>query len=121
MTRSTFIAAALSFVALAAGAANAQSPISDREEARIHVSAKHVDFNNTRETRGFYAKLNAAAHEVCTSEVSDPMTAMADAACEHDAVADAVKEIGAPQLSALHSNPDQAPTYAARSTSSRHN
>ena len=121
MTRSIFIAAALSFVALAAGAANAQSPISDREEARIHVSAKHVDFNNVSQTRGFYAKLNAAAHEVCTSEVSDPMTVMADAACERDAVTNAVKEVGAPQLSALLGHPDHATSYADRSVGSRHN
>lgn len=117
MTRSIFIAAALSFVALAAGAANAQ----DRQDAQIHVSAKHVDFNNARETRGFYAKLNAAAHQVCTSEVSDPMTSMADAACERDAVSDAVKQVGASQLSALHGNPDRATAYAERSAPTRRN
>jgi len=117
MTRSIFIAAALSFAALAAGAANAQ----ERQPAQVHVSAKHVDFNNDRETRGFYAKLNAAAQRVCTSEVSDPMTTMADAACERDAVADAVKQIDAPQLSALHGNPDRATAYAERNTGSRRN
>ena len=117
MTRSIFIAAALSFAALAAGAANAQ----ERQPAQVRVSAKHVDFNNDRETRGFYAKLNAAAQRVCTSEVSDPMTTMADAACERDAVADAVKQIDAPQLSALHGNPDRATAYAERNTGSRRN
>jgi UrcA family protein len=109
MTRSIFIAAALSVAALAAGAANAQ----DRQAAQISVSAKHVDFNSARETRGFYAKLNAAAHQVCTSEVSDPMTSMADAACEREAVTDAVRQIDAPQLSALDSRSDRAPAYAA--------
>jgi UrcA family protein len=117
MTRSILIAAALSFVALAAGAANAQ----DRQAAQISVSAKHVDFNSARETRGFYAKLNAAAHQVCTSEVSDPMTSMADAACERDAVTDAVKQVGASQLSALDNRSDRAPAYAERSLNSRHN
>ncbi len=117
MTRSIFIATALSFAALAAGAANAQ----DRQPAQVHVSAKHVDFNNARETRGFYAKLNAAAQRVCTSEVSDPMTTMADAACEREAVSDAVKQIDAPQLSAFHGNSDHAMAYAERNTGSRRN
>jgi hypothetical protein len=46
---------------------------------------------------------------------------MADAACEHDAVTDAVKRIDAPQLSALHGNPDHAPAYAERSAAIRRN
>ncbi|MGN6209359.1 UrcA family protein [Asticcacaulis sp.] len=117
MSRSIFIAAALSFAALSAGAANAQ----ERQAAQVHVSARHVDFNNARETRGFYAKLNAAAQQVCTSEVSDPMTTMADAACEREAVSDAVRQIDAPQLSALHGHSDHAPAYAERSVSTRRN
>jgi UrcA family protein len=117
MTRSIFIAAALSFAALAAGAANAQ----ERQPAQVHVSAKHVDFSNARETRGFYARLNAAAHRVCTSEVSDPMTAMADAACEREAVTDAVRQIDAPQLSALNDRSDRAPAYAEHSAGPRRN
>ncbi len=117
MTRSIFIAAALSFAALAAGAANAQ----DRQPEQIYVSAKHVDFNNDRETRTFYARLNAAAQRVCTSEVSDPMTTIADAACERDAVSDAVRQIDAPQLSALDGNPDRATTFAEHNTGSRRN
>ncbi len=121
MSRSIFIAAlsfgALSFAALAAGAANAQ----ERQAAQVQVSTKHVDFNNARETRGFYAKLNAAAQQVCTSEVSDPMTNMADAACEREAVSDAVRQIDAPQLSALHGHSDHAPAYAERNTGSRRN
>jgi len=117
MTRSIFIAAALSFVALAAGAANAQ----ERQPAEISVSAKHVDFSKVRETRNFYARLKVAAKTVCTSEVSDPMTQMEDEACERDAVSDAVKQIDAPQLSALHGNPDRATAYAERNTGSRRN
>ena len=117
MTRSLFITAALSFVALTAGAANAQ----DRQPAQVHVSAGNVDFNNARETRVFYAKLTAAAQRVCASEVSDPMTSMADAACERDAVSDAVKQVGAPQLSAINARPDLAPAYAARDAATRHN
>ena len=121
MSRSIFIAAlsfgALSFAALAAGAANAQ----ERQPAQVQFSTKHVDFNNAREARGFYAKLNAAAQQVCTSEVSDPMTSMADAACEREAVSDAVRQIDAPQLSALHGHSDHAPAYAERNTGSRRN
>jgi len=121
MTRSIFIAAALSFAVLAAGAANAQAGTQERQPAQVSVSAKHVDFNNAREARGFYARLSAAAHQVCTSEVSDPMTAMADAACEREAVSDAVKQVDAPQLSALHNSPDHAAAYAGRSDSTRRN
>ena len=117
MSRSIFIAAALSFAALTAGAANAQ----DRQDAQISVSTKHVDFNKAREARNFYARLKVAAKTVCTSEVSDPMTQMEDEACEREAVSDAVKQIDAPQLSALHGHADQAVTYAERNTGSRHN
>ncbi|ESQ94445.1 UrcA family protein [Asticcacaulis benevestitus] len=109
MTRSILIAAAFSIAALVAGAANAQT----REDAQVSVSADHVDFNNARQTRAFYAKLTAAAKNVCTSEVSDPMTTMADAQCARQAVSDAVREINAPQLSALDGQVnDRASAYA---------
>ena len=117
MSRSIFVAAALSFAALTAGAANAQ----ERQPEQVQVSAKHVDFSKVREARNFYARLKVAAKTVCSSEVSDPITQMEDAACEREAVSDAVKQIDAPQLSALHGHADQAVAYAERNTGSRHN
>jgi len=118
MSRSLLIAAALSFTALVAGAANAQT----REAAQIHVSAAGVDFSDARQTRSFYAKLTAAADNVCSSEVvADPMTAMEDAQCKRDAVSDAVRDINAPSLSALDGQSNRAPAYAQRNDDRRSN
>ncbi|MFT4077033.1 MAG: UrcA family protein [Asticcacaulis sp.] len=117
MNRSIFIAAALSFVALTAGVANAQ----ERQPEQVTVSARHVDFNNAREARSFYARLKVAAKAVCTSDVSDQMTFKADDACEHAALADAVRTVGAPQLSALHGEADRAAAYAERTAGTRNN
>lgn len=108
MTRSILIAAAFSIAALVAGAANAQT----REDAQVSVSAAHVDFNSARQTRAFYNKLTAAAKNVCHSEISDPMTQMADEACARQAVSEAVREINAPQLSALAGEAVNASAYA---------
>jgi hypothetical protein len=49
------------------------------------------------------------------------MTAMADAACEREAVTDAVRQIDAPQLSALNDRSDRAPAYAEHSAGPRRN
>jgi hypothetical protein len=49
------------------------------------------------------------------------MTAMADAACEREAVTDAVRQIDAPQLSALNDRSGPAPAYAEYSAGSRRN
>ncbi|MCR6659857.1 MAG: UrcA family protein [Asticcacaulis sp.] len=121
MSRSIFIAAlsfgALSFAALAAGAANAQ----ERRPAEVVVTAKHLDFTNAREARTFYTRLKAAAKTVCTSAVYNSRTAMEDEACEDRALTNAVEDINAPQLSALHGHPDRATAYAERNTGSRRN
>lgn len=101
MTRSIFIAATLSFATLIAGAANAATSRGDRQEEKMYVSAKHVDFNNARQTREFYHRLSVVAHTVCASDFSDPLTAEADKMCEREALAGAVKTINAPQLAAI--------------------
>ena len=98
MFRTLAIALTLSTASLVAVAAHAE----DRTPAQMQVSVDHVDFNNSAQVRDLYTKLDAAAQNVCDSDVvGDPMTAMADKACERDAVSDAVRQINQPQLSAL--------------------
>jgi len=89
------LAAAASVLTFAAGA-QAQ----DRTPDQRTVSAK-VDFSDAAQTRAFYAKLQAAAQAVCQSEVSDPRTANADAACERQTLNSVISQINAPQLSLL--------------------
>ncbi len=115
MIRSILIAAAL--VATAATGAHAQQ----REAGQVSVKTDKVDFANAAQTQALYGRINAAAKAVCDSDVSDPMTDKADADCRTQAITDAVRQINAPQLTAL-AGLDRATTYAdARGTTARAN
>ncbi|MGN6422518.1 MAG: UrcA family protein [Asticcacaulis sp.] len=104
MSRIALIAtAALTFVAIAPTLAQAQTRTPDQRAVTAHV-----DFNDVNQTRFYYAKLQAAAHAVCASDASDPLTADADKACERQALNDAVRQVGAPQLSRLDRENDRA-------------
>ena len=99
MNRSILIAAAFSITALVAGAAHADDRARiDQERA---VSTAKTDFNTPSQVKMLYKRIATAAEAVCHSEISDPITANEDAACARQAVSDAVREINAPQLSAL--------------------
>lgn len=95
-------AAALTFAAIAPTLAQAQTRTPDQRAVTAHV-----DFNDAKQTRSYYAKLQAAAHAVCASDMSDPLTAEADKACERQALRDAVRQVGAPQLSRLDRENDR--------------
>lgn len=111
MTRSILIAAAFSITALVAGAAHADDRA--RVEQERTVSAAKTDFNNPGQVKMLYKRITAAAEAVCHSELSDPITANEDAACGRQAVSEAVREINAPQLSALDGqSADRASAYA---------
>ena len=97
MRRLVLCAALLSAAALTSGTVQAQTV----ESAQREVSAKGVNFEDARQVRFFYAKLTAAAHDVCASEVYDPLTQMADQACQEDAVGSAVTQVNQPLLNRM--------------------
>jgi len=101
MRRSMLCAALLSAAALMAGNAGAQTV----EAAQREVSARGVNFEDVTQVRFFYAKLTAAAHDVCASEVSDPLTQMADKACQDEAVYGAVSQVNKPLLDSVSKRP----------------
>jgi UrcA family protein len=90
-------AALLSAAALTTGNVHAQTV----EPAQREVSAKGVNFEDAGQVRFFYAKLNAAAYDVCASEVYDPLTQMADQACQDGAVNTAVSQVNQPLLNRM--------------------
>ncbi|HTN41517.1 MAG TPA: UrcA family protein [Asticcacaulis sp.] len=99
MTRSIFISSIVSVVALSA-AFTASAEV--REPTQLAISTTKVDLNNAHHARVFYNRLQDAAEKVCTSPVAHgEKTIEADIACARQAVSDAVREINAPQLSAL--------------------
>jgi UrcA family protein len=112
MSRIALIAAAVMTFAAAPVLAQAQ----DRTPDQRAVVA-HVDFNDARQTKTFYAGLKAAAKAVCDSDMSAPLVVEADRACERQALNDAVRQIDAPQLSRLDADKtlraDKAQTLAS--------
>jgi UrcA family protein len=98
MSRSMLCAALLSAVALTSGNVHAQT----LETAQRTVSAKGVNFEDMKQVRFFYSRLNLVAKDVCHSDYSDPLTAMADAACANAAVADAVSQVDKPLLNRMN-------------------
>jgi UrcA family protein len=101
MRRLILCAALFSAATLTTGNAHAQTV----ETAQREVSAKGVNFEDVRQVRFFYARLNAAAHDVCASEVYDPMTQMADKACQDGAVYGAVSQVNKPLLNSISKRP----------------
>ncbi len=97
MRRLILCAALLSAAALTTGNVHAQTV----ESAQREVSARGVNFEDAGQVRFFYAKLTAAAHDVCASEVYDPLTQMADRACQDDAVNTAVSQVNEPLLNRM--------------------
>ncbi len=97
MRRLILSAALLSAAALTTGSVHAQTV----ESAQRAVSAKGVNFEDAGQVHFFYAKLTAAAHDVCASEVYDPMTQMSDRACQDAAVDGAVTQVNQPLLNRM--------------------
>jgi hypothetical protein len=60
-----------------------------------------VNFEDMKQVRFFYAKLTWAAHDVCASEVSDPLTQMADKFCQDEALGSAVSQVDKPLLNRI--------------------
>ena len=93
---SKIILAAAAAVALFGGAAMA-----DQVQTTV-LNAGHVNFTDRAQTQAFYAKINAAAREVCSIHSSNPMLARPERDCMAKAVADAVRHVNAPLLTAAY-------------------
>ncbi len=65
------------------------------------VYSRDIDFSKPSQVRNLYHRLEVVAHDVCQSDVSDPLTKEADKACEAQAVTDAVRDVNQPQLTRL--------------------
>ncbi|MGN6366020.1 UrcA family protein [Asticcacaulis taihuensis] len=112
MRRSMFYAALLSAAALTTGSAYAQTLVTSQRA----VSAKGVDFSNINDVRFFYFRLNLVAEEICRSDFNDPLTQMADKACQDEAVNSAVSQVDKPLLNSVSKRPRVE--LIARNTSS---
>ena len=87
---------AASAAILIAGPAFAETARAAQDAPAQAVSAKGVDFMRRAEVRRFYAKLNGAARAVCNSGSA------VDASCQRQVMAEAVKTMDKPLLTALY-------------------
>jgi len=101
MRRLILCAALLSVAALTTGNAHAQTV----ESTQRLVSARGVDFNDINDVRFFYFRLNLVAKEVCHSDFNDPLTQMADEACQNEALYGAVSQVNKPLLDSVSKRP----------------
>ncbi len=98
MNRSTVIAAVLSAAMISSALVSGVAFAQDRTPDQMNVSVARLDLNKASDAQTAYAKIRAAAHDVCTSDSSDPRTANDDRACEQQAVTDAVRSLHSEQL-----------------------
>ena len=77
------------------------------------VSTASVDFHNSAAVRAFYSRLKTAANMVCDSYSANSRVTQADIACAHRALAEAVRNVDRPLLTAMYEN-DGATRLASR-------
>jgi UrcA family protein len=65
------------------------------------VSTRGVNFNDAAQVSHFYTQLWRTAYSVCDSNSANPVIGQADLSCVHRAMAQAVKSIDAPRLTAM--------------------
>jgi UrcA family protein len=92
------VAAALAACFALAGVANA-------EDARtVRVSYSDLNVSTQQGSKTLYARIVAAANEVCQVEdIRDLQAVAAARSCRAQAIAQAVREVGSPTLAALYS------------------
>lgn len=116
MNRTITAIAFSAIAALTAGTAFAgginQVTLGDDSPRQEVISLDGVDLSNPAEAKAFYRSLQYAAARVCADE---------SRACHAEAVTDAVRQIGAPELARLDNADAQATQMAAAQgqTSSR--
>ena len=118
----TSFKSALCVAAIAAAAALAASAhAQDSRAADARVKAR-VDFDNPVQVRQFYDRLKTEARAVCDTAAGYDHDYDAHPArdCEHQALADAVRQVDRPQLSELHDRQaGQAPVQLSYNGRSR--
>ena len=98
MKKVVFAAAAL---ALAAAAAPAFAEVIATAPAH-QVSTAGVDFRDQAAVKAFYSKLRVAARDVCDTNSASPTVTQQDQLCVQKALANAVRVVDRPLLTALY-------------------
>lgn len=111
MSRLLIIAAvAASALTFAAGAQAQESTL----DSYRTVSTRDVNFNDARQTHDFYVKLRGAARQACDELYGDLEHSIQQRQCESAAMADAVRQVNAPQLSQLDASARRAAPQQAQ-------
>lgn len=77
------------------------------------VSIRGVDFANKDQVKHIYAKLKGAAAAVCDSGSASPRFSQTDISCTRQVVAEAVKAVNRPVLTAMYNSAqDSARAFA---------
>lgn len=88
-----------------AGAAHAAPSTVDRDTPSKAISTQGVNFADPVQARQFYARLYSAASMVCQSGSADHLVAgTEDLGCLRRNMNEAVRQLGAPQLTAMLNN-----------------
>ena len=91
--------------ALALSAAAAPAFAGGLGNAPAHqVSTAGVDFRDQAAVKAFYAQLRLAARDVCDSNSASPLVTQQDQLCVQKALANAVRVVDRPLLTALYDN-----------------
>ncbi len=90
------------FAQTAAGRIAGQAQSNEATQSKF-VSARGVDFNDHAQVSALYTRLWSTAHAVCDSG-SAPRMAYADIGCARRALAEAVKTLDRPALTAMYEN-----------------
>jgi UrcA family protein len=88
---------------LVASTAAQATDLPDSATPQRHVSYADLDLNRHEGIATLYSRINSAAREVCPADVSaNSYLARAARECRTDAVARAVRDVGAPALTDYH-------------------
>lgn len=93
------ILAAAAAAALFAGQAFAAEQV---QTQTVVVPASAVDFNNAAQVKVLYQRIDAAAREACSMNSANPALARPERECYARAVADAVRNVNRPLLTAAY-------------------
>ncbi len=89
------------FAAAAAAAILSGQAMADEVHTAV-VKTTGVDFNNRTQADRVYARIAATARDVCTMNSSNPTFARPEAACVDQAIAQAVRNVNRPLVTAAY-------------------
>jgi UrcA family protein len=99
MSNHTFAAAAA--LVLLAGPALAATPVADQPQT-VLLTPGRVDFADAGQVQTLYTRINAAARNACSLRSADALQAIPDRGCIDRAVAEAVRRLDRPVLTAAY-------------------